>query len=427
MKKNKLLVLLFAMLLVATTPFLGQALSASADTYFEVEQKRYSNATIDADFADNAVMVILTKEATNNQKGTAAAAAFTDTSFSKVEDLTATTETLIEKQAVAKRTGNWGELESRKERGMLVDENNFRKILRIELEENSKENVLSVIKQLEKREDVLYAGPDYIVKPAAVPNPTPTNYSEQWYVDYLNLEEAWDITTGSASVTVGVIDTGMDAAHPDLMDRVNGALSRDFSAANGITTTFDPPEDPGFPHGTHVSGTIGANRNSNNPNGATPGVIGICWDVTLVSLRCWGDTEFSSNMVRAIIYATSNESGGIDIINISGRQYPDWYWYDESLEESISQFPGLVVCAAGNENNNNDTSPCYPAAHELDNLVTVGALTMSGSNVIKAGFSNYGENTVDIWAPGTAIYSTVPASWGSYDSWDGTSMATPVV
>lgn len=146
----------------------------------------------------------------------------------------------------------------------------FHQMVEIKLNIKSKQNVLDVIHELEKRDDVLVAEPNYIIEldsSSVVPNDTYVN--KQWAIDKINLPSAWGITTGSKSVNVGIIDSGIKAAHSDLNANVDSTLSKSFVDNSPLTDEFG--------HGTHVSGIVGAVGNNNR------GISGACWDVNLIS------------------------------------------------------------------------------------------------------------------------------------------------
>jgi subtilisin family serine protease len=226
--------------------------------------------------------------------------------------------------------------------------------------------------------------------------------------DDIHATEAWDITKGNSTIVIAVIDSGVDYNHPDLASNISSSLRYDF--VNNDSYPMDANE-----HGTHVTGTIAASGN----NGM--GVTGISWTATIMPLRAvdaFGTISVSNN-ISAIDYAIGK---GARIINASYGGYD----YSQAEYEAISNAKNagiLFVAAAGNESNNNDTMPIYPASYNLDNIIAVAA-TDQNDNL--ADFSNYGSSSVHVAAPGVSIYSTKPARqtvWstnfdgGSMDGW----------
>ena len=234
----------------------------------------------------------------------------------------------------------------------------------------------------------------------------------------IDAPEAWEISEGSGSITVAVIDSGVDYTHPDLA--ANYAGGDDFTSADG-----DPMDDHG--HGTHVAGTIAAALN--NPTGtpaAAEGVVGVApnarirgYKVCLSNGTC-DDFAIQQAIARAI-------TDGANIINMSLGETA----YSQSLNDAVQDAwnAGLVIVAAAG--NNGTTELFYPAA--FDHVISVGAFN---ENHGRASFSNYG-TWVDISAPGNAIMSTYPMSecsgaaapgdTGCYTLNSGTSMASPHV
>ena len=163
---------------------------------------------------------------------------------------------------------------------MEIDADSFRTILCLKLEAKGKENVLKAISQLEQRDDVLSAEPDSILH-IETTDPDDPQFQDgtQWGLNGtagINAPSAWSYTTGSSTVMVGIIDTGIDADHPDLVDRVNVDLSRDFSLAEPYIPTSVTDNNG---HGTHVAGIIGATGNN------SIGITGVAQNIELVSLR----------------------------------------------------------------------------------------------------------------------------------------------
>jgi subtilisin family serine protease/subtilisin-like proprotein convertase family protein len=262
--------------------------------------------------------------------------------------------------------------------------------------------------------------PDYRIQVQTAPNDPYFTSNMQWGLNAIGAPSAWNHTTGG-NVIVAIIDTGINYNHPDLAANVwnnpnvaGDGIGNDYHGANFTsltTTTGNVLDDNG--HGTHVAGIIGAVGN----NGV--GVSGVNWHVQLMALKFLDSSGsgYTSGAVRAIDYAIAH---GASIINAS--------WggggFDQALSDAIgrAQHAGVIfVAAAGNNSLNNDTSPFYPASYNYDNVVTVAA---SDSTDHPASFTNYGPHTVDLYAPGVGIWSTVPSGYASYS---GTSMATPFV
>lgn len=243
----------------------------------------------------------------------------------------------------------------------------------------------------------------------------------------IGVEKAWDIQTGSRNVIVAVIDTGVDYTLPDLKDNMwineaefngqpgvdddgNGFVD-DIYGYNFAANTGDPKDDHG--HGSHCSGTIGARGNDGY------GLVGVNWDVRIMALKFitkdgGGTLE---NAVKAIEYATKM---GANIMSNS--------WggggYSEIMKQAIEKANEkgiLFVAAAGNETNDNDKNPSYPASYQVENVLAVAALDNTGA---LADFSNWGLTSVHVGAPGVNVLSSTP---GGYESWSGTSMACPHV
>lgn len=175
-------------------------------------------------------------------------------------------------------------------------------------------------------------------------------------------------------------------------------------------------------HGTHVAGIIAAKRG----NGI--GMDGVAADVKIMSVRCVpnGD-ERDKDVANAIIYAVDN---GAKILNMSfGKKYS---WHKKCVDDAVkyAQSKGvLLMHAAGNDHLNIDEITHYPTAKfegkgSASNMITIGALSWKPDSLIAANFTNYGKKSIDLFAPGVDIYSTLPEN--EYKDLSGTSMATPV-
>ncbi len=249
----------------------------------------------------------------------------------------------------------------------------------------------------------------------------------------IDAPEAWDVFTGTNSVVIAGIDTGIDYTHQDLVDNMwtnageipdnfvdddgNGVVD-DVYGFNAVDNSGDPMDDHG--HGTHTAGTFGGVGNN------SIGVAGVVWDVEIMALK-WIASDgsgFTSDAVECIDYMTDMKvNHGVNIVasNNSWRVSS----YDQALYDAIaaSNAAGIVfVAAAGNDYSDNDTTPVYPASFDLPGIIAVAA---TDHNDLKADFSNWGATTVDLGAPGASIYSTLPGN--SYGNYSGTSMASPHV
>ena len=247
---------------------------------------------------------------------------------------------------------------------------------------------------------------------------------------------AWQHSTGSKDVLVGVIDTGIDYQHEDLaanywtnpgetgvdengedkqtngIDDDNNGYVDDWRGWDFANNDNDPMDD--HSHGTHCAGTIGAKGN----NGV--GVAGVNWDVSLVGIKIFsgGGSTSVDAIVAGIDYATTI---GVDLTSNSwGGGSPS-----QAIREAIERANNegiLFVAAAGNSSSDNDSTGNYPSNYPIDNIIAV-ASTDRDDNL--SSFSSYGLETVDVAAPGSNIYSTIPNNGYGYKS--GTSMATPHV
>ena len=395
-----------------------------AESVAGTEENASYKATLDDEFADNRVMVILDNETS------LAVDQFSTTTFSgirckEVESLTTAKEDKVQEK-MSDIAAELNEVAiSRNAAEIVTTENimkiaatdeylsSYKQVLCIELEETGKEKVLEAIAMLEKQDGVVYAGPDYVLTvDSKTPNDPYYIDGRQWAIDKIRLPDAWDVATGTLYVTVAVIDTGIYGNHPEMSGRIMVGKCRDFTSGYGLPTGM-PTDDNG--HGTFVAGIIGAAGN----NGV--GVVGTCWNVCLASLKAFNSAGrgYSSHVAMAINFA---ESQDIPIINLSAGWYEGNERYNYALNAVISSYSGLFVCAADNDSTNIDTATIYPADYNLSNMIVVGA---SDENDAKCSFSNYGRTRVDIFAPGTNLYSTT--SGGGYGVNSGTSFAAPYV
>ncbi len=278
--------------------------------------------------------------------------------------------------------------------------------------------------------DIEYAEPNYVRRASLAPNDP--DFGKLWGLQRVGAPEAWDTQTGSSTVVVAVLDTGVGWDHQDLSANIwnnddeaeNGADSDgngyiddirgwDFVKMPDGDNDPDDDNDPSY-HGTHVSGTLGADGD----NGI--GITGVNWSVSIMPLKILdanGD-GFVSHEIEAINYAVAN---GANIINASFSGGT----YSQSERDAIHSARAagvLFVAASGNDGTDNGDVPVYPASYELDNIIAVAA---TDDKDVLASFSNYGAMSVDVTAPGVWIYSTKGGD--SYQYLSGTSMATPHV
>ncbi|HZO58740.1 MAG TPA: S8 family peptidase [Solirubrobacterales bacterium] len=295
---------------------------------------------------------------------------------------------------------------------------------------------------LERSQGVLYAEPNFVRSLDATPNDP--YFGLLWGLHNtgqtisgtagtadadIDAPEAWDVTTGSPGTVVAVVDSGVDAGHPDLApqewrnpgesgagketngtdDDHNGYVD-DFRGWDWVSQDGDPDDENG--HGTHVAGTVAARGNDGQ------GVTGVSWQARVMALRALdedGDGTVA-DVVDAYAYAAAR---GAPIVNASlGAPGFSFTEYD-----TLRNLPNtLFVVAAGNDGESNETNPHYPCSYNLANIVCVAASTNRDG---MASFSNYGATTVDLAAPGRNILSAWPGGGHQYAS--GTSMATPHV
>lgn len=281
--------------------------------------------------------------------------------------------------------------------------------------------------------------------PAAKSQTTPTTAeTNRADMTAIGADKAWAVTLGSPNVTVGVLDTGIDDLHYDLKD--NFVASKSASCAYGkLDTRAGAWRDVGE-HGTHVAGSIAAAKNGKGAIGVAPGV-----KIAAVRVAEPGQQFFfAENTICAFVFAGDQ---GFDVTNNSYYTDPWMFVCPNNLDQAAilegvkraaayAESKGVLnVAAAGNENydlankTTDSTSPndstattrtitndCVDIPTELPGVVTTAALASATG---KASFSNFGNGKIDIAAPGSNVYSTVPG--GGYSSMSGTSMASPHV
>ncbi|WP_410792140.1 S8 family peptidase [Kribbella sp. C-35] len=281
--------------------------------------------------------------------------------------------------------------------------------------------------------------------PPAVPETATTQpENDRSDMTQIGADRAWAKNPGSKSITVGVLDTGVDDQHPDL--KANFDAARSASCAYGKADTRPGAWRPVGEHGTHVAGTIAGVKNG-------IGMVGVAPGVKVSSIRvaeAGSQLFFPENTVCAFMFAADK---GVSVTNNS--YYVDPWLYNcptdkdqdaiaEAVRRSVaySDSKGVVnIAAAGNEDDDlanktvdpsspDDSTPsdrtvtndCISLPTELPNVVVVASVDPTSA---KSPFSNFGEGKISLAAPGQAVYSTVPG--GGYKVLDGTSMASPHV
>jgi len=310
------------------------------------------------------------------------------------------------------------------ERATKVTEFAFANLHLVRLKQG--QSVKSAVQNYSQNPNVIYAEPDYIYSIDSV-TPNDPQYNKLWGLHNsgqtvngsggindadMDVPEAWDMTTGSSSVVVGVLDSGVAWNHEDLATNIwsnnNETVNGTDSDSNGKVDDIrgwdfiDNDNDPYDlnSHGTHVSGTIAAVGNNSK------GVAGVNWTAKIMPLRvCDANGSCpSSAQIAGIEYAVAN---GAHIINAS----LGGTGYSQAMKDAIEAAGDagiLFVAAAGNDGTNNDGGiHHYPSDFNLANIISVAA---TDPNDALASFSNYGSTSVDVGAPGVNTYSTVPSS-----------------
>ena len=275
----------------------------------------------------------------------------------------------------------------------------------IELSEPEKMELF--INEIEENENVEFAQPNYLLRANELSD---DYYTYQWGLkndnsDHgldINIEPAWEITHGDAAVTVGVLDTGINYKHPDLLGKIRDDGYNFIDNNNNI---YDEENDK---HGTAIAGII-----SSKDDGK--GICGIASNVNILPLKFMNSYKgYTSDAVKAIDYAKNKD---IKIINCSFSCEE----YNPILKETMEDSSILFVCSAGNNSENTNVNPLYPASYDLPNVISVGSINGEGK---LSYFSNYG-NGVDVLAPGEEIKST--STGEDYYLYSGTSLSAAYV
>lgn len=259
----------------------------------------------------------------------------------------------------------------------------------------------------------------------------------------INIEPAWSQFSNGRSVTIAIVDTGIDITHTDLqgiiytntaeipgdgidndangyIDDVNGW---NFVGKNNDVTDYESSSEEND-HGTHCAGIIGAGVNST-------GIAGVAsnTNIKILPVKVLGGKDGYGSTVDIVAGIKYAQKMGAQICNLSlGYEATKTNSFvDSILKKTISESNMVFVIASGNGDRNynginNDITPTYPASYDCNNIISVANLTPTGTLNTS---SNYGLKSVDIAAPGTCIYSTITEN--GYDYFTGTSMSAPMV
>ena len=302
---------------------------------------------------------------------------------------------------------------------------------RVTLPENM--SIEQALKQYEDSAEVEAVQPNYYYRLLAAPNDP--QFPSMYGLQKISAPAAWDLSTGSANTVVAVIDTGTRLDHEDLAGNlwknageINGngvdddgnGFTDDYYGYDFFYNDSDPSDENG--HGTHVAGTIGALGNN------ALGVTGINWNVRLMTIKIYDNDGFGTTaamLINAYNYVRMMKNRGVNI-RVTNNSYggcDEACGYDQATKDAIDALGNagvLQVFAAGNNNQNIETTPFYPARYTTPSILSVAA-----SNNVDARWSssNYGAVSVDLAAPGAGILSTYPSPL--YRSLTGSSMAAP--
>mgnify|MGYP005839845955 CR=1 FL=1 len=280
----------------------------------------------------------------------------------------------------------------------------------------------NTLEKLNKHKDIIYAEPNYYGYISATP--TDASFSEQWGLQKIYAEYAWDLETGDPNVVIAIVDSGVDYDHPDLADNVwtnpnetadgidndNNGFVDDILGWDFVNNDNDPMDDHG--HGSHCSGI--ASAVTNNDSGLSKNIAGTTWNCKIMAVKAASESGLldATQTANAIKYAADN---GAHVISMSFTFYPESATLKTAIDYAFEK--GKFLCAAaGNEPWDLES---YPAG--FPNVIAVAATDQDDKIWDSSAYGTW----VDICAPGVDILSTI---WDDdYDSWEGTSMACPFV
>ncbi len=300
--------------------------------------------------------------------------------------------------------------------------------------------VKATIARLRKSRSVRYAEPNFVIHDAGVPNDA--DFNREWGLwntgqkvensstpgkqgADISATQAWSIATSTHPVVIGEVDSGVDYTHPDLAANIwrnpggLGGCPAGTHGYNVVAGNCAPQDD--YNHGTFVAGVMGAVGNNGQ------GVTGVAWKTSILPVKYihqqgWGTV---AELIQGLNWIVAAKQAGVDVrvVNDSGT-WTSWT-FSQSLKDELGRLADndiLFVTAAGNTQQDNDTTPRYPCDYDAPNEICVAATNQWDD---LAWFSNYGATTVDLAAPGQSIYSTLPG--GKYGYWSGASFSSAYV
>jgi len=280
-------------------------------------------------------------------------------------------------------------------------------------------DVSAVLEALSASPDIEYAEPDYLAH-AAETSPDDPLLPQQWGLDKIQALAAWDTVTGTETIVIAVLDSGIALDHPDLasklwvnpaeiagngIDEDSNGFVDDVNGWDFVNDDNDPSDDNG--HGTQVTGIIAADTDNEQ------GIAGVCWNCRVMPVKVMQVSGIAnySDIASGVYYAADK---GAEVINISLGGYANSSALRQAIEYAVGEKGAVVVAGAGNDNTND---PFYPAAY-----AEVLAVAGTDTNDAKAAFSDYGD-WVDVSAPAVTITTTyLGGDWGPAQ---GTSFAAP--
>ena len=235
-----------------------------------------------------------------------------------------------------------------------------------------------------------------------------TYHDSQYCINNIQLEKARKLDQHLSEVKVGIIDNGIDVNNTILSNYFDTDLSNKYLSEN-FKNSNSTYKYNSYNHATHVAGIVNLTSNGN---------------ARIVNLKS-GENKSIDNykIASAINFAQENN---IKILNISSNTYFNSIEL-ESVKNAIENYDGLIICSAGNDNHNIDNYESYPASYTYENIISVGASNIDDGMWHGTTYqgTNYGKSSVDLFAPGEDIYSTVTNNLIA--SYTGTSMSAPMV